>query len=162
MSGKEISMRHLWALAVTAAFVTPATCQSTATTTDLAFLAGCWKFERNGRTVEEHWLAPAGGSLIGISRTVAGAKTIEFEFLQIRDLADGLTLIAKPSGQPEASFKMASATLDEIVFENPRHDFPQRISYRRSGDSLHGRIEGTIEGKSRAIDFPYRRTSCAP
>ena len=73
----------------------------------------------NGRTIEEHWLAPAGGSLMGVSRTVAGGKTVEYEFLQIRDLPEGLTYIAKPSGQAEAQFKIASKTADEIVFENP-------------------------------------------
>src|SRR5688572_24567065 len=119
-------MMGLAILAITA----PAMPQPTATTTaDLAFMAGCWQFERNGRKVEEHWLAPAGGSLIGVSRTVAGGKTVDYEFLQIRDLPDGVTYIAKPARQPEASFKIASKTADEIVFENPQHDFPQRIRY---------------------------------
>ena len=49
-----------------------------------------------------------------------------------------------------------------MVFENPKHDFPQRIRYRLKGDTLHARIEGTINGKERAIDFPYQRASCTP
>ncbi len=118
-----------------------------ATTADLAFMAGCWKFERNGRVVEEHWLAPAGGSLLGVSRTVAGGKTVEFEFLEIRDLPEGLTYIAHPSGQAEARFKATTRTTDEIVFENPTHDFPQRIRYRRAIDALGARIEGTRNGQ---------------
>jgi hypothetical protein len=145
-----------------AASVTPVTCQPSAKTADVAFLTGCWKFERNGRVVEEHWLSPAGGTLMGVSRTVAGGKTVEFEFLQIRDMPDGLTYIAKPSSQSEASFRARSSTPDEIVFENPEHDFPQRIRYRRSGDTLHARIEGTLDGKARTIDFPYARVSCTP
>ena len=136
--------------------------QSPATTSDLAFITGCWRFERNGRIVEEHWLAPAGGSLFGVSRTVAGGKTVDFEFLQLRDLPDGLTYIAKPSRQAEASFKMTTKTVDEVVFENSQHDFPQRIRYRRSGDALHARIEGTVDGKASVIDFPYVRVSCTP
>lgn len=154
-------MRRLWALSVVAAFVAPVTCQP-ATTENLAFLAGCWKFERDGRVVEEHWLAPAGGTLMGVSRTVAGGRTVEHEFLQIRDLPAGLTYIATPSSQPEARFTAASTGAGEVVFENPAHDFPQRIRYRRSGDALHARIEGTIDGKPRAIDFPYARVSCTP
>ena len=134
-----------------------------AKTTDLAFMAGCWGLDQNGRHIEEHWLAPAGGSLIGVSRTVAGGKTTEYEFMQIRDLPDGLTYTAKPSGQPEASFKVSSLTPEEVVFENPAHDFPQRIRYRRAGaDGLHARIEGTLNGQSRGIDFPYTRSACLP
>jgi hypothetical protein len=153
-------MRLPYVLTVLAAFTVPATCQPAATTTDFKFMTGCWAFEMDGRRVEEHWLAPAGGSLLGVSRTVKGGKTVEFEFLQIRDLPEGVTYIAKPSNQPEAKFVLSSKTADEVVFENPGHDFPQRIRYRLAGDSLRARIEGTINGKPRAIDFPYVRTSC--
>lgn len=139
------------------------TTTASAKTADLAFMAGCWGLVTNGRQIEEHWLAPAGGSLVGVSRTVAGGKTTEYEFMQIRDLPDGLTYTAKPSGQPEASFRVSSLTADEVVFENPAHDFPQRIRYRRVGtDGLHARIEGTLNGKARGIDFPYTRSACVP
>ena len=107
-------MRRLIALALTTAAVAPLTGQPPVTTADLAFLAGCWKFERDGRTVEEHWLAPSGGSLMGVSRTVEKGKTVDYEFLQIRDLPDGLTYIAKPSNQPEAQFRMTSKTGDRF------------------------------------------------
>ena len=141
----------------------PPQAQKTATTNDVAFMSGCWRLEANGRTIEEHWLAPAGGSLLGVSRTVVGGKTVEYEFMQIRDLPEGLTYIAKPSGQAEASFKVLSSTGDEVVFENAAHDFPQRIRYRKAGaDALHARIEGTMNGKARGMDFPYTRAACLP
>jgi hypothetical protein len=155
-------MRPFCAFALIAAFTIPATCQPAATTADLKFMAGCWMLEANGRRVEEHWLAPSGGSLMGVSRTVAGGKTVEYEFLQIRDLPDGLTYIAKPSNQPEAKFVLSSKTADEVVFENAAHDFPQRIRYRLVEGGLRARIEGTLNGKARAIDFPYTRASCTP
>jgi hypothetical protein len=153
-------MRTLWALGVTAALVMPVMCQTSTTTADLAFMAGCWTFDRNGQTIEEHWLAPAGGTLLGVSRTVVGGKTVDFEFLQIRDLPEGLAYIARPSGQAETTFRIASSTAEEIVFENPAHDFPQRIRYRRGKDTLHARIEGTKDGKTRGMDFPYARANC--
>ena len=155
-------MRLAMIATVWAALAAPAWSQPGATTADLAFLAGCWKFEAKGRVVEEHWMAPAGGSLMGISRTVVNGKTTDFEFLQIRDLADGLTLIAKPSNQPEAKFVLRSKTGDEVVFENPTHDFPQRVRYRLNGEALHARVEGTLKGKERGVDFPYVRVDCAP
>ena len=147
-------------LLVTYAYVMDA--QPVATTSDLAFLTGCWRLEAKDRVVEEHWLSPAGGSLMGVSRTVVSGKTTEFEFLQIRDLPEGLAYIAKPSGQPEATFVAAVKTADEIVFENAAHDFPQRIKYRIAGNVLHARVEGSLNGKARAFDFPYMRTNCVP
>ena len=49
-------------------------------------------------------MAPRGGSMLGMSRTVIGGKTVEYEFLRIA-LVDGtLAYVAKPSGQAEAPF----------------------------------------------------------
>lgn len=154
-------MRLLYGLMAALVLIVPSAARQTATIADAGFISGCWKLEANGRTIEEQWLAPLGGSLVGVGRTVAGAKTVEYEFLQIRETPDGLTYIAKPSGQAEASFKLLSKSVDEVVFENPTHDFPQRIRYRRTGpDQLHARIEGTMSGKPRGIDFPYTRAAC--
>ena len=60
-------MQPAWVFAIVGALTVPLCSQTPATTADLAFLAGCWKLESNGRVVEEHWLAPAGGSLMGVS-----------------------------------------------------------------------------------------------
>lgn len=91
----------------------------------LAWLAGDWSLERNGRVVNEIWMAPDGGTMIGMSRTVAQGRTVEYEFLLLRlDSAGDIFYVAKPSGQPEASFKLTRATATEAVFENPQHDFP--------------------------------------
>ena len=54
---------------------------------------------------------------------------------------------------------MASET--SVVFENPEHDFPQRVGYRRDGaDGLQAWIEGQANGKSRRVDFSYQRARC--
>jgi hypothetical protein len=155
-------MRLLTLAALLLSFSSTVMVQTKATTSQLAFMAGCWKFEAKGRLVEEHWMAPAGGSLMGISRTVVDGRIAEFEFMQIRDLGEGLTYIAKPSNQPEAKFVATSMAAGEVVFENPGHDFPQRIRYRRAGNALHARIEGRMNGKDDGFEFPYTRTECVP
>ena len=100
--------------------------------------------------------------MLGISRTVADGKTVEFEFMQIRQEADGgILFIAKPSGQPEATFKLIKSGAREVIFENPQHDFPQRVIYRLQSDgSLLGRIEGVSKGKEKSVDFPMSRERC--
>lgn len=125
----------------------------------LAWLAGTWSFEKDGREVTEHWLSPAGGAMLGASLTVAGEKMVEYEFLVIRQGANGdIFYVAKPSGQAEASFKLIRVTEKEAVFENRRHDFPQRISYTLQDDGdLLAAIEGVKNGETRRVEFPYRR-----
>ncbi len=128
--------------------------------TNVAWIAGCWELTRNGRHVVEQWTAPEGGSMLGLSRTVDGGRTREWEFLMIREGARGLEYVARPSGQPEATFTSTTVASGQIVFENPAHDFPKKISYRRSGDALTAAVEGPMNGAARRIEFPYTRAVC--
>jgi hypothetical protein len=124
----------------------------------LAWLSGCWTQPRANGLTEEHWMTPRGGSMLGMSRTVVGGKTVEYEFLRIGVVDGSLAYVARPSGQSEATFPLKSVEDGVVVFENLSHDFPQRIIYRRDADaSITARIEGTVNGEARSRDFPYRR-----
>jgi hypothetical protein len=127
----------------------------------VAWLQGCWKTMSADRTVEEQWMAPRGGSMVGSSRTVQGEKLVEYELVVIRERGEKLVYVAHPSGQPSAEFTVSSASESRVVFENPSHDFPQRIGYELRGDSLQAWIEGTKGGRSHRIDFSYQRATCA-
>jgi hypothetical protein len=126
----------------------------------LAFLSGCWTLTRpNGTKIDEQWLAPAGGAMIGMSRSVRDGKLREFEFMRVLAAADGkLQFVALPSGQAEAAFPVKDIAENAVTFENPQHDFPQRILYRLvDKDTLVARIEGSVGGQARSADFPYQR-----
>jgi hypothetical protein len=125
---------------------------------DLSWLVGLWKLERNGRVVTERWDAPAGNMMLGTSQTVAKEKTVEYEFLLLREDPNGdIFYVAKPARQKEAAFKLVRATARQLVFENPEHDFPQRISYTLQPDgTLLAAIEGTKDGKTRRVEYAYR------
>jgi hypothetical protein len=153
-------MLSLILFVTTAAVVQAAPASGTPSVKDVAWIAGCWDSTRSGRHVAEHWMPPEGGTMMGVSRTTAGEKTTEWEFLIIRQGAKGLDYVAKPSRQPEATFTATRATANEVVFENPAHDFPQRIVYKRDGDTLTASIEGPMNGQNRRIDFSYKRASC--
>ena len=130
----------------------------TPTITELSWIAGDWQTPPGGRAqIEEHWTSVAGGSMIGVSRTVAGEQTVEFEYLRIEQRADGVYYVAHPKARcPGTDFKLTKASASEAVFENPQHDFPKRIIYRRTGDdSLTASIDGG-EG-TKAMSFSFRR-----
>ena len=127
------------------------------TVDDLAWLTGCWELTRGTRHVTEQWMRPEGGTLMGMSRTTADGKTLEYEFIVIREAAGALEFVAKPSGQPEAVFRSTRVAAREVVFENPAHDFPTRITYRASADGVYAAVEGDVNAKRRVIEFPYLR-----
>lgn len=130
----------------------------TPTLADISWISGAWQSETGGRRqIEEHWTQVAGASMLGMSRTVAGDKTVEFEYLRIEQRADGIYYVAHPKARcPGTDFKLTRASETEAVFENPQHDFPKRIIYRKSGDDL---LTASIDGGdgTRAMTFSYKR-----
>ena len=134
---------------------------SAASIGDLGWLTGCWSYDGQVVGSGEHWLIPAGQTMFGVSRSVRDSKTVAFEYLRIEQTDDSsLALFASPSGQNTTRFDLIQLGETEAVFENPAHDFPQRIIYRLRGNSLLGRIEGKSDGKEVAVDFPMTRSAC--
>lgn len=125
-----------------------------------AFLKGCWQRTSGTRVVEEQWMAPRAGMMMGMSRTVRGDSLIEYEHVRIFERNARLVYAAQPSRQAAAEFESAMITAGAITFANPAHDFPQRIIYRVAGDSLFARIEGSVNGRERGVDFRYARVRC--
>ena len=126
-----------------------------------AWLAGCWELRAPNRVTLEMWMPPLGDLMLGASRTTVGAATSEFEQLKLKVEGDKLVYIAAPSGQKETSFTSTTIGDTLIVFENPAHDFPQKIMYRRRGaDSIIARIEGPGPNGPRGSNFPMRRSNC--
>jgi hypothetical protein len=128
---------------------------------DAAWLTGCWKTTVGTRAVTELWLPPDGGTMIGLSRTVSRGKTVEYEFIVLRSGTRGLEYVAKPSGQPEAVFTATTVSRDELILENPQHDFPTRIGYRRTREGLTATVSGAVAGKPRSVEFKYVAGDCS-
>ena len=129
----------------------------------LAWMQGCWAAPGAEKGSGEQWTSAEGGSMLGMSRTVKGGKTVAFEFVQIRDVTPGqLAYIAQPSGRPPTTFPLVRQDGAAVVFENLAHDFPQRIIYRPdAAQGMLARIEGMAKGKLKGIDFLMQRVSCA-
>lgn len=130
--------------------------------TTLGWMAGCWRQLDAGVVVEEVWLGPQGGTMVGVSRTVFGDTTRSTEHMVIRaGMSGGLVYEASPSGQPPAAFLSTTVADSLVIFENLTHDFPQQIRYSRAGrDSLVAVVSGTVRDKLRSIAFRYARASC--
>ena len=126
----------------------------------LAWISGCWKTEGNTQT-EEQWTKLEGQSMLGMGRTISNGKTVFHEFLQIRERADGIYYIAQPNDGTAVSFKLVKVNPNQAIFENPQHDFPQRIIYQRVIDgSLVAVIEGEEKGKPKRVEFAMKHVRC--
>ncbi|ANO52946.1 hypothetical protein BA177_02870 [Woeseia oceani] len=125
----------------------------------LNWLAGCWQHDNAEAGNVEVWTRPAGGTMLGASRTVRDGQTVAWEYLRIEaDERGQLSYIASPSGQTTTRFRMARLATHDVVFENLQHDFPQRIRYRQlASGQLLASIEGESKGQNRLIEFLLSR-----
>ena len=128
---------------------------------DLRWMAGCLEMRTGDRLVEEHRMGVRGGSMLGMARTTTGSTLGEYELTLIREKGGKIVFEAHPNGQPPAVFTATVVGPDSAIFTAPEHDYPQIVGYRRSGtDTVVAWIDGTAGGKSRRVEFPYRRVGC--
>ncbi|MFN0122575.1 MAG: DUF6265 family protein [Blastocatellia bacterium] len=125
---------------------------------DLAWMSGHWQTAPGRAQSEEHWTHAAGGTLFGVSRTIAGGKTVFFEYLRVETRGADIYYVAHPKARnPGTDFKLARMSAGEAVFENLAHDFPKRIIYRKNADgTMTARIEGNGTEKEKPQDFHFR------
>ncbi|HEY0117038.1 MAG TPA: DUF6265 family protein [Allosphingosinicella sp.] len=138
--------------------------QMPAAADQLGWLTGNWE-ERRPRAegaqqgwTDEIWMAPRGGVLLGIGRRGEGPRLGMFEFMSIRPGSDGVLVFhAQQDGEGETiAFRLARSGPGEAVFENPNHDYPQRIAYRRSGANLVATISRMDGSGERSWTFQPR------
>lgn len=131
-------------------------CGAASAADDLAalhWLAGHWRGEQDGRVTEEVWLAPHGDVLLGMNRS-ATATSASFEWMRIVQDEHGIAFLGSPSGQPPVRFAATAIDAASARFENPDHDFPTFIRYRRvDADGL----EACVGDQHREQCWTWRR-----
>ena len=121
----------------------------------LAWMTGTWTQNKNGEIVQESWLGPKGKMMAAVNLT-SSAKRTSFEFLRIVETPTGLAYLASPGGKTPVEFKLKEIADKRVVFENPAHDFPQRVMYWIEPDgAMIARIEGTVAEKLRGMQWRF-------
>lgn len=127
----------------------------------VGWLAGCWEMRAGGLLIEEQWMAPRAGVMLGMSRTTRDGRFSSHESIRIQQKQGGLSYYAAPSGQEPTVFDATAVERDRVTFENPEHDFPVSVHYRRAGaDSVYASIAGPRGGDVVTIEFPMARSEC--
>jgi hypothetical protein len=125
----------------------------------VAFLEGAWEGESEGLRLTERWDAPRAAVMLGTSWTGTTQRTYMFEFLKLEATEAGLVYSAWPQGKGPTQFLLTSVSGGQLAFENPKNDFPSRITYaRRQDGGLDVAIEGTVDGKPERKEWILRRS----
>ena len=127
-----------------------------------AWLEGEWQRTTRRGVAIERWRRVRGVGLVGeaVLLPTDADTEIPTEALLLVTMGADTFYIARPPENPyPTAFRLVSHADDTAVFENPTHDFPQRIIYRRtSDDAMTASIEGPGDnGQVQRIDFEFRR-----
>ena len=146
---------------------TPTSSVVKARITDVAWIAGEWAKEDDTNRLEESWSVPRGDSMIGMFRWIKDGKVWIYELLTIREERETLVLRFRHFGNDMSSwepknepltYRLASFSDNEVVFENPSSDSHRRYSfYRPDLNTLVVRVGAVREGKTSSSEFVYHR-----
>ncbi len=124
-------------------------------------LIGIWENKTARGVIQETWTRSSDHSFSGKSCMIRGADTILLETIQLLQEKDSLFYIptvTNQNGGLPVRFTAVHSGTDQLVFENPNHDFPQRIVYTRiHADSMVAEISGKRNGQERKQFFPMKR-----
>jgi hypothetical protein len=112
---------------------------------DVAWLLGTWQ-SQDDEPAGERWARGAHG-FVGSGYVIppaacaeseeCTAEPVETESLELIERDGALIYIATPRTQERTEFVITELDAAHFVAENPEHDFPTRIEYRRTTRGVH-------------------------
>ncbi|MBL7941516.1 MAG: hypothetical protein JNM00_02060 [Flavobacteriales bacterium] len=131
---------------------------------ETSWLVGSWICDfGQGVQMLEQWKEGRKGELHGISYQIVNGDSTIFETIVLKVENDQLHYIVTApdeNGTTPIDFVSTGGKNNTWIFENPAHDYPQKITYTRVGkDSIMAEISGNMNGTFKAIPFPMKRLS---
>ena len=127
----------------------------------MKWMVGTWTLHTRQGTVLERWKQVNDSTLSGKSVVVkAPNDTLPQESLELALRRGKWSYTSTVQGQNDnqpVSFPIIFLRGTEFVSENPNHDFPQRIAYRRINNQLFASIEGKNDGRYNKMNFDFIR-----
>lgn len=127
----------------------------------IAWLSGTWQDASSGGISQEIWKKTDEQTLGGFSYFLVGKDTASSETMKItkkdQHLIYTATVKDQNNGQP-VEFTMTSNDSSQLVFENPMHDFPKKIVYKKiTNDSVMIQLEGVVDSSHEVQEYPLKR-----
>ncbi|MGO4770638.1 DUF6265 family protein [Flavobacterium sp. W22_SRS_FK3] len=115
------------------------------------WLIGNWENKNPDGMLTENWEKLNDSTFNAYSYFVKQNDTLHFETIVLAQKGETLTYFATVKGQNDekaVAFKATSESDQQLVFENPKHDYPQKITYTKgTNNTLNAEISGKLQGK---------------
>ena len=135
----------------------------------LAWITGGWTGTLGDRTIEQHWSAPLGGSMLAMYRSIRADRATLYELLAIEQDADGIVLrikhfapgpglVSQEAKDQSIDHRLVSVEGRTAVFMGVAAENPARITFSSPDPGrLTISVEREREGKRVATEFNYSR-----
>jgi hypothetical protein len=128
---------------------------------DLHWLAGWWQQVTPEGTIFEKWERNEDGSMTGSGGFIKGTDTMVSETIALQVVDNVVQYIPTVKDQNNGApvpFKLTYAAADSFLFENPGHDFPDKITYKHVDEQhMTASISGSPGGKAHVESFEMTR-----
>ncbi|AOW09607.1 DUF6265 family protein [Flavobacterium gilvum] len=125
------------------------------------WLLGKWETKTDDGVLSESWKQLNDSTFQGESFFIKEKDTLHFETMTLQQKGEELFYNATVKGQNDdktVPFKMTIITEKQLIFENPKHDYPQKITYSLiKKDSLVASISGIQLGKPSSESFGMKK-----
>lgn len=107
-----------------------------------------------GRSAIETWTKTSDTEFSGLGITMKEKDTVFVEKLKIISKDGTLFYVADVPGNKQPTyFRITKISLTELVCENPEHDFPKMIAYKKEGS----KVTATISGNGKSFAYLFER-----
>lgn len=124
----------------------------------VAWLLGDWRGGSGDNILLESWveISPKTFEGLGETRSKAGNMLQSHEMLRLLDMDGEIFYLAKVGHNAlPVAFKLSQCSDMNAVFDNPDHDFPQKLVYRLAGKD---RLSVTVsDGNDKGFTIYFRR-----
>jgi hypothetical protein len=147
-------MRHHFGIAV-AALMLAAPLSALSDAHEMpTWMAGNWYDKKGDAWSEEYWTPLRADTMFGFSRSGTGDTLNFWEQMRLqREDGNAIALWIVAADQKPVRFEATASGDKWMTFENPAHDYPQRIAYWREGRTLKAKIS-MMDG-SKPVSFRY-------
>jgi len=126
------------------------------------WLLGKWENKSDDGNLLETWTKVNDSLFIGESYFIKEKDTLHSEKIQLKQKGENLLYVSTIKGQNNdkpITFVHKPEIEKQLVFENPKNDYPKKIAYKRiTKDRLLIEISGIQQGKSSSDRYSMKKT----
>ena len=104
----------------------------------VSWMLGNWYATETNRITKESWLQFSKNTIEGRSlvKSVDDSQLLDEEFMRLLKMGNDIFYLAKVKhNKYPIAFKLSSCSEPQLVFENAKHDFPNKITYQREANN---------------------------